>query len=91
MKYHPKYGSIDVDTELGGAMLIAEDSEGNYEPIAAVISINEARELAGDDMHRRRTRLEGDEDAGMCPEVYKVWSRNYDGEFCVAYEVEPQR
>ena len=37
---------INDDTDLGLAMLIAESEEGQYDPVAVVVNINEAREIA---------------------------------------------
>jgi hypothetical protein len=75
---------IKPDTELGQAMLIAEDEEGHSEPVAVVASINEAREIAEDDLHRRMGLLESDQDPGLCPYEYKVWARGLDGGYCIA-------
>ena len=79
---------LENDTDLGLALLIAEDDEGRYQPLANVSTINEAKEIAADDLRRRRERLERDEDPGLCPYTYKLWSRGTDGEFRVAYEIE---
>jgi hypothetical protein len=38
------------NTELGLTILIAEFGDGNYKPVAVVVSINEAREIASSDM-----------------------------------------
>ena len=67
------------NTELENGMLIAENQAGSYLPIAAVISIAEARELAQDDFRRRRRQVERDGVDPMYPEVYKVWARGWDG------------
>jgi hypothetical protein len=42
--------AIKDDTELGLAILVAEFGDGNYRPVGAVVSINEAREIADSDM-----------------------------------------
>ena len=75
---------INDDTELGLAMLIAEDEEGHYEPVGVVVSINEAREIAAGDMRGRMRRLERGEGAGLCPYEYKVWAQGIDGDHRVA-------
>ena len=75
---------ITDGTELGLAMLIAEDEEGRYEPVGVVVSINEAREIAASDKRGRMRRLERGEDAGLCPYVYKVWAQGIDGDYRVA-------
>lgn len=79
---------LENDTDLGLALLIVEDEEGHYEPVANVSTINEAKELAADDLLFRRERLERDEDPGLCPYVYKLWARDIHGEFRVAWEIE---
>jgi len=48
-------------------MLIAENEDGDYEPVAVVSSVDEARELAKADIARRNP------DTDPCPYVYKVW------------------
>ena len=68
---------IQPDTELGLAMLIAEDVDGRYEPIAVVVSNAEGREIAASDFRSRMRRLERDEDPGLCPTRYKVWARGW--------------
>ncbi len=79
---------LEDDTDLGLALLIAEDDEGRYEPVASVSTINEAKHVAADDLRRRRERLECDEDPGLCPRAYKLWARGTDGKFRVACEIE---
>ena len=79
---------LENDTDLGLALLIVEDEEWRYEPVANVSTINEAKELAADDSRRRRERLERDEDPGLCPYTYKLWARGADGEFRVVCEIE---
>ncbi len=44
---------LEGDTDLGLALLIVEDEDGRYEPVANVATINEAKELAADDFRRR--------------------------------------
>ena len=72
------------ETELGLAMLIAEDEEGHYEPVAVAATINEAKELAESDMHARMRSMESGGDAGICPVRYKLWARGIDGDHRVA-------
>ena len=79
---------IKDDANLGIAMLIAEFGEGNYQPVAAVVSINEAREIAAGDMRARTKRLErGGEPA--CPERYVVWAQGSDGSYRQVKEIMP--
>jgi hypothetical protein len=79
--------TINDDTQLGLAMLIAEDEEGHYEPVGVVATINEAREIAASDLRGRLHRLEHDLDPGMCPYEYKVWARNIDGDYRVVTKI----
>ena len=75
---------IKADTELQCAMLLAEDEEGHAEPVACIISINEAREIIGTDMQRRLHALDTSEDPGLCPYEYKVWARGLGGDYRIA-------
>ena len=75
---------LQPETDLGNAMLIAEDEEANYEPIAVVASIREGKEIAQTDLGGRLLRLEREEDPGLCPFVYKLWARGADGRQHVA-------
>lgn len=65
------------------AILIVEDEEGTHQPVGMPGSINEARELAQEDLRGRLRRLENDEDPGICPYVYQVWapSNTFRGEY----------
>ena len=75
---------IGPDTDLGLGILIVEDEEGNYEPLAVVATIEEALELKADDLKRRLDRLEHDEDPGLCPYEYKVYARGMGGDYQLA-------
>jgi hypothetical protein len=77
------------DTDLGLAVLVAEDEEGAYEPISVVRSINEAREIASDLLGKRMRRLERGGDPGLCPYIYKLWAWGVDGDYRVAAEIDP--
>jgi hypothetical protein len=78
---------LQPDTELGLAMLIAEDEEGHHEPVAVASTINEAKEIAESDLRSRMCRIERGEDPGICPYTYKVWARGIDGDYRIAYEI----
>ncbi len=79
---------VKDDANLGIAMLIAEFGEGNYQPVAAVGSINEAREIAASDLRGRMKHLErGGEPA--CPERYVVWAQGPDGSYRQVKEIMP--
>ena len=79
---------LEPDTDLGMAMLVAEDSDGRYEPVAIATTIAEAKELAASDFGRRMRRLDRDEDPGLCPERYKLWARGINGAYRLALEIE---
>jgi hypothetical protein len=77
---------IEDDTELGLAILVAEFADGSYQPIAVVVSINEAKEIAEGNMRCRMRELErGGEPA--CPECYQVWAQGLGGEYATAKEI----
>jgi hypothetical protein len=79
---------IGPDTQLGSATLIAEFGDNTYQPIGAIATINEARELVEDDMRVRIDNLViGPTPA--CPEIYVVWARGIDGVYHVAERIEP--
>jgi hypothetical protein len=78
---------LEPDTELGLAMLIAEDEDGHYEPVAVAATINEAKEVAERDLRDRMRSIERGEDAGLCPVRYKLWARGIDGDYRLAHEI----
>ena len=79
---------IGADTQLGSAMLIAEYGDGTYQPIGAVATINEGRELAEDDKRVRMREL-APGPTPPCPEIYVVWARGIGGVYHVAERIEP--
>lgn len=79
---------LQPDTELGLAMLIAEDEEGHHEPVAVASTINEAKEIAESDLRGRMRRLDQGADPGICPYTYKLWARGIDGDYRIAYEIK---
>jgi hypothetical protein len=78
---------LTEETELGIAMLIAEDESGTYEPLGPAATLGEARELAQHDMRCRRDLDRGGDP--LCPAVYKVWARGLEGNYTVAAEFDP--
>jgi hypothetical protein len=78
---------LEPDTELGLAMLIAEDEDGHYEPVAVAATINEAKEIAESNLRGRMRSIERGEDAGLCPVRYKLWARGIDGDYRLAHEI----
>jgi hypothetical protein len=79
---------IKDEANLGLAMLIAEFGEVNYHPVAAVGTINEARELAASDMRTRTKELERGGEP-VCPERYIVWAQGPDGSYRQVREIMP--
>ena len=79
---------LQPDTDLGLAILIAEDEEGHHEPVAVVGTISEAKEIAESDLRGRMRRLERGDDPGICPHTYKVWARGVDGSYLLASEFD---
>ena len=74
------------DTQLGLAMLIAEDEEGHTQPVAVASTISEAKEIAQGDLAGRMRSLERGDDPGLCPYEYKVWAKGTDGFYRIAAE-----
>lgn len=75
------------DTQLGMAILVAEDEEGAYQPVAVASSINEARELATSDFALRRKRLAAGDEPGLCPARYQLWVQGYSGAYETRIEI----
>lgn len=71
---------IEGHTELGLAMLIVEDDSGAYKPVGVVATLNEAREIAEDDLRRRMRELERG-GSPMPPAIYKLFARGIDGDY----------
>jgi hypothetical protein len=79
---------LQPDTDLGLAMLIAEDEDGHYEPVAVAATISEAKEIAESDLRSRMRSIERGADAGLCPVRYKLWARGIDGDYRLAHEIK---
>jgi hypothetical protein len=79
--------TITETTDLGIGMLIAESEDGAYQPVAAVSTIREAREMAHSDLRGRMSRFEKGEEP-MYPARYLVWARNDRGDFVTVAEIE---
>ena len=84
---HPLYGRVAADADLGIALLIAETEDGHYDPVNPVATINEAREMAAGDIRARMRSLEKG-GTPNCPEIYKVWSHDYDGRYAVICQLD---
>ena len=54
-------------------MLIAEDEEGNYQPINLACSASEAHEMASCDLRSRLNDLNSGGSPNLCPYIYKLW------------------
>ena len=78
---------IRETTDLGIGFLIAESEDGAYQPVGAVTTISEAREIAASDMCLRMDRLDQGSDP-MCPARYLVWARGDGGEYATVAEIE---
>ncbi len=74
-------------TDLGPAMLIAESEDGQYEPVAVVANVGEARYFAQEDLQIRMESLKRGE-SPLCPYTYRVWARGIDGEHRIACEIK---
>jgi hypothetical protein len=64
-----------VTHSIDWLLVVAEAEDGGYEPVALASTPIEAEELARADFARRLRRLEQDEDAGLCPHLYRIWAR----------------
>jgi len=87
-RLHPAFGTLGRDVDLAVGVLIAEDAAEAYEVVEPVSTINEGIELARHDFTRRLKDLERGGEP-MCPEVYKIWARDYDGRYALVYEILP--
>jgi hypothetical protein len=79
--------TIGENSDLGIGMLIAEAEEGTYQPVGAVSTISEGRDIAASDMRRRMYRLDQGSDP-MCPVRYLVWAQGDGGEYATVAEIE---
>lgn len=79
--------TIAETADLGIGMLIAETEGGTYQPVAAVATISEAREMASHDFRRRMKELDRGGEP-VCPARYTVWARNVDGDYRNVHEIE---
>ncbi len=80
---------LKPETDLGLAMLIAENEEGRYEPVAVASSISEAKELAESDFRGRMRRLERTGGGRLCPIRYNLWAQGVDGDYIIAENIRP--
>lgn len=64
-----------VTHSIDWLLVVAEAEDGGYEPVALASAPLEAEELARADFARRLRRLEQNEDAGLCPHLYRIWAR----------------
>ena len=87
-RLHPAFGTLGRDVDLAVGILDAEDASGAYEVVEPVSTISEAIEIAGQDFARRLKDLDRGGEP-MCPETYKVWSRDYDGRYALVSEIFP--
>jgi hypothetical protein len=85
-KRHPAFGALGRNVDLGIAILVAESGAGEYEIIGPVGTINEGIEVASQDYGRRLDELDRCGEP-MHVDVYRIWSRDYHGEYRVAFEI----
>ena len=78
---------VGETTNLRIGFLIAESEDGEYEPVGAVATIREAREIADSDMRRRMHQLEAGHEQ-MYPFRYRVWARDEAGTFSSVAEFD---
>jgi hypothetical protein len=67
---------LKAAADLGAAMLIAKDAQGNIQPVSLPSTLGEAAELAAD--HLKLSKLDP---AGFQPVAYQLWVRGLGGEF----------
>ena len=79
---------INDTTDIGLAILIAEDDAGSYLPVGSVSMIAEGRDIARRDLRSRMRKLEEGGEP-FCPEICKVWMRGLDGDYTVAATFDP--
>jgi len=79
MKFALNTTNLKRENEIGAAFVVAQDEEGNYEPVALVGFVSEAEEIIADDLKRRFQKLDRDEDPGLCPYEYILWARGING------------
>jgi hypothetical protein len=78
---------IGETTDLRIGFLIAESEDAAYQPVGAVSTIREGREIADNDMRRRMARLEQGSEP-MYPARYLVWAQGDGGEYAAVAEFE---
>ena len=75
--------------ELSSAVLIAVDAD-SFEVIGPVATLDEAREIATEDLRMRdeavTEAIDNDTELPMCPEAYQVHSRGRNGCYFVVEE-----
>src|SRR5262249_28403985 len=79
----------EENRDLGLALLVAEAAEGiGYEPVAVVVSVNEARELSVAGFASRCRRLERG-GVALCPAQYVVWAQGVRGGYQRVQSFDP--
>jgi hypothetical protein len=72
---------LKPDTDLRIGLLIAEYDSGAYEPIAAVSTINEAKEIAQSNMAARMRSIDRGEEIYEPPVRYRLWATGMEGRY----------
>jgi hypothetical protein len=75
---------LQPETDLGNAMLIAEDEEANYEPVAVAVNIGEGKELAQSDLRERLRAWSATKTLASALTSTTLWARGVDGRQHVA-------
>jgi hypothetical protein len=65
---------LELDSQLGLAILVAEYETGAYEPVAVASTINEAREIAASHDAARTKK-------GLPELTYKLWAQGVEGRY----------
>jgi len=78
-----QFNTINETTNLGIGFLVAESEAGDYQPVSAVSTISEAREMVAHDLRLRMQMLKEGSDP-ICPARYLVWARGNAGDYQVA-------
>ena len=72
--------------DFGLTLIIAENEEGVYQPLAVAGSLNEAREMVDHDRKSRMRDLENGK-SPMCVYCYKIWATGSYGAYKLAQEI----
>jgi hypothetical protein len=83
-------GIAAVRAEMRSALsllIVCEDEEGNYEPIGEAYNESEAREIIDSVMRGKMKTLAADGDPGICPYIWKGFTRTASGRYTEVWRV----